>query len=130
MLDAPETRDLGGYGTVRGYGFKEFTGDRAVLFNAEYWIDADRQWRSDLPIDGLHLGAFLDAGSAWFATDPDDPFDRVGQLVEADVPAGSPEWKTSVGLALGLQSDVRLYAARPLAGQEGWVLALRFSRSF
>jgi len=121
--------DLGGYGTVRGYGFKEFTGDRVVLFNAEYWIDADRQWHSDLPADGLHLGAFLDSGSAWFATDPDDPFDGVGRLMEADAPTGSPEWKTSVGLALGLEGDVQLYAARPLAGQDGWVLALRFSRS-
>lgn len=121
--------DLGGYGTLQGYGFKEFTGDRVVLFNAEYWIDADRQWHSDLPADGLHLGAFLGAGSAWFASDPDDPFDQVGQLVGADSKTDSPEWKTTVGLALGLDSDVRLYASRPLDGQEGWVLSLRFSRS-
>jgi len=121
--------DLGGYGTVRGYGFKEFTGDRVVLFNAEYWIDADRQWHSDLPADGLHMGAFLDAGSAWFATDPDDPLDGVGRLLEADSRADSPKWKTSVGLALGIEGDVQLYASRPLAGQDGWVLALRFSRT-
>ena len=33
---------LGGFGSVRGYGFKAFAGDRSVLLIAQYWLDADR----------------------------------------------------------------------------------------
>ena len=47
--------DLGGFSSLRGYGFKEFSGDRMVLFNAEHWLQGD--W--------VNVGFFADAGSAW-----------------------------------------------------------------
>ena len=34
--------DLGGFSSLRGYGFKEFSGDRMVLFNAEHWMQRSR----------------------------------------------------------------------------------------
>ena len=128
-LSRPYLYSLGGYGSLRGYQFKEFTGDRMVLINAEYWVDAERQWHADVPVDDLHLGAFVDAGSTWFADDADDPFDQVGQLLGAASRDSVPEWQTNVGLALGLGGDVMIYAARPLAGQQDSVLSLCFSRS-
>lgn len=46
---------LGGIGTLRGYDFKEFTGDRMFLIQVEYMLgDGDKA-----------LVPFLDAGYAW-----------------------------------------------------------------
>ncbi|MBT6145046.1 MAG: BamA/TamA family outer membrane protein, partial [Gemmatimonadetes bacterium] len=120
---------LGGFGSLRGFDFKEFRGDRMVLINAEYWIDAERQWHSDLPIDGLHLGAFVDAGSTWYADDADNPFDQVDQLVSDSSRDDELKWQTNVGLAAGLGDGISIYASRPLKHQESWMLMLRFSRS-
>ena len=64
---------LGGFGSVRGYGFT-FAGDRSVLLNAQYWLDADRHWADGSPFEDLGLGVFFDAGAAWFAQDRSDPF--------------------------------------------------------
>lgn len=120
--------DIGGLGSVRGYGFKEFSGDRMVLFNAEYWVDADAHWRSVAPIDDMGIGVFFDIGSAWKARDKGDPFDRI---YIAD--AGQPEeidWAKSIGLALAL-GNVRIHVAKPLAAAEQeWQFILRLGRTF
>ncbi|MBI2505039.1 MAG: BamA/TamA family outer membrane protein [Candidatus Latescibacteria bacterium] len=111
--------DLGGFASLRGYGFKQFSGDRMGLFSAEYWVNGEAQWPGDLPVDDLSVGLFFDAGSAWFAGDQGDPFDT-----------GDLEVKKSLGFALQCES-ARLYLARPLDGAErDWALALRFSRTF
>jgi hypothetical protein len=111
--------DLGGFASLRGYGFKQFSGDRLVLFNAEYWVEGEAQWPGDLPVDDLSVGLFFDAGSAWFAGDQGDPFDT-----------GDAEASKSLGFALQCES-ARLYLGRPLDGAErDWGLALRFSRTF
>ncbi len=111
--------DLGGFASLRGYGFKQFTGDRMGLLSVEYWVDGESEWPGDLPVDELSVGLFFDAGSAWFAADEGDPFDTDG----ADV-------HKSLGFALQCES-ARLYLARPLDGAErDWELALRFSRTF
>ena len=63
---------------MRGYGFKQFTGDRMVLFNVEYWIDADAYWhRGAMLMDDLSMGIFVDVGSAWFAPDAQNLYDVV-----------------------------------------------------
>ena len=49
--------NLGGFSSLRGYGFKEFSGDRMALFNAEHWMQRGR----------VNVGFFADAGSAWLA---------------------------------------------------------------
>ena len=124
-LPAQYLYDLGGISTLRGYGFKEFTGDRMVLINLEYWIDADRHWSGslpDLPVDELGLGVFFDAGSAWFADDRGDPFEG----------AHEPELKRSYGFVIGeSDQDLRIQLARPLDGaEEEWKFLVRFGRSF
>ncbi|MCC7262009.1 MAG: BamA/TamA family outer membrane protein [Candidatus Latescibacteria bacterium] len=111
--------DLGGFGSLRGYGFKQFTGDRMGLLSAEYWVDGEAQWPGDLPVDDLSVGLLFDAGSAWFARDQHDPFDT------EDL-----DFNKSLGFALQCE-NARFYLARPLDGPDReWELALRFSRSF
>ena len=94
--------DLGGFSSLRGYGFKEFSGDRMVLFNAEHWLQGGR----------VNVGFFADAGSAWLADEAD--FDL------------------QVSGGLGLHRDnFRLYIARPVSNQTRDLdLSLRFSRTF
>lgn len=119
VLPAQYLYDLGGFASLRGYGFKQFSGDRMGIFSAEYWVDGEAQWPGDLPVDDLSVGLFFDAGSAWFAGDQGDPFDT-----------GDLEVSKSLGFALQCES-ARLYLARPLDGAErDWELALRFSRTF
>jgi len=71
---------LAGFGSVRGYDYKAFAGDRSVLLHAQYWIDADRHWAGGLPLDDLGLGVFFDAGAAWFAHDRSYPFNGFRDL--------------------------------------------------
>ena len=57
---------LGGVGSLRGYGFKEFTGNRFFLATAEYTLGTD-SWT---PIfDDWTVSLFYDYGLAW-ETDP------------------------------------------------------------
>jgi hypothetical protein len=54
----PQRRfSLGGLGTLRGYPFKQFTGDHAVLATAEYWFYPPSPWPG--------LVFFYDGGTAW-----------------------------------------------------------------
>ena len=89
-------------GQLRGYGFKEFSGDRMALFNAEHWMQGNR----------VNVGFFADAGSAWLADEAD--FDL------------------QVSGGLGLHRDYfRLYIARPVSNQTRDLdVSLRFSRAF
>lgn len=108
--------ELGGFSSLRGYRFKEFTGDRMALVNGEVWVD----WF----LDGVIAGAFLDAGTAWF-----------GELPAGAAPAGGqalvePDFKVSAGWALDIE-DFRVYFARRLDGEGGgWDVSFRISRSF
>ena len=98
--------DLGGFSSLRGYGFKAFNGDRMALFNAEYWLRKGLKWPA-----GVNVGFFGDAGSAWLA--------------------GEGDFDLHVSGGLGLHmDDIRLYIARPMSGQTHDLdLSLRFSRA-
>jgi len=121
---------IGGLGSLRGYGFKEFSGDRMVLFNAEYWVDADAHWRGMAPSGDMGLGVFFDVGSAWVAQDKRDPFDRLNWLIEEGGIQDEMELAKSIGFALAL-GDMRVNIARPLdASAEEWQLTMRFGRTF
>ncbi len=49
---------LGGIGTLRGYPFKEFEGDKMALINAEYWFTISHG-------TGIGMSFFADSGYAW-----------------------------------------------------------------
>ena len=51
---------VGGIGTLRGHGYKEFGGDQFLLGNAEYYFLARKN---------VWTFAFLDWGAAWFGRD-------------------------------------------------------------
>lgn len=61
--------DLGGIGTLRGYRFKEYTGNRRFMFSCEYLFNGDLLQKIPLqrfPLySSLRTGVFFDAGLAW-----------------------------------------------------------------
>ena len=124
--------DLGGLSTLRGYGFKQFTGDRMVLFNVEYWIDADAYWhRGAMLMDDLSMGIFVDVGSAWFAADAQNPHDRSDYLgSRPSLIERHMDLKKSFGFGLQLGNS-RLNIAKALDGVgRGWEFFARFGRTF
>ena len=114
--------DLGGIGTLRGYGYKEFqNGGNMVLINAEYITNGDAITGLEfLPIlNGFEVAIFADAGVVWSD--------------ERDFPASS-ELKRNIGF--GLQSDdgdFRIDFAKPLDEPEDKrevVVTFRINRMF
>ncbi|MBN1542880.1 BamA/TamA family outer membrane protein [candidate division KSB1 bacterium] len=106
--------DLGGLSTMRGYRFKEFSGNRMVLGNLEYWFNTADQnegfWGQWVYI------VFVDAGAAWFTDD--DPSTIKWPIAEQECNRstsrkltegfGSLSWsalKTDVGIALAGRDD-------------------------
>ena len=126
---------LGGFGSLRGYDYKLLEGDRSLLVNAQYWIDADRHWHGDeVPVDGLGFGVFFDAGAAWDARHRSDPFDGFYDLVLGA--EDGPDWKRTVGVSVGTADDgFRVDLAHPLDADPlydagGWSVTARVSRAF
>lgn len=118
--------DLGGISTLRGYKFKEFTGDRMVLANLEYHFSLDRPWVSGLWIfDEFDLILFLDTGIAWFTSRPSSPVSSFDEL-------NFSKLKTGIGIALTNEDgDVRLnFAKRTDVGGAPLVVTFRINRPF
>ena len=76
------------------------------------------------------MGVFFDVGSAWFADDAQNSFDRLDYLVnqppriEEDL-----DLKKSFGFGIKL-GDSRLNIARALDGDgQGWAFSARFGRT-
>jgi hypothetical protein len=81
---------IGGIGSLRGYEYKEFQGNRYVLFNADYiWRFFD---------SSLGAGVFFDAGKAAFTG---------GEFEDEDL-------KTNIGVALLLGDGFRINLAQRL----------------
>lgn len=118
--------DLGGISTLPGYRFKELTGDRMVLGNIEYRLDARRSSLRDVPLLGeLHLIIFADAGLAWFADDKSEATASFDYLT-------FDKLKTDVGLGVtDSEGRVRLnFAKRTDRGGEDLVISFRLNRNF
>jgi len=118
--------DLGGISTLRGYRFKEFTGDRMVLANVEYRMNSGASRLHDIPIiKELNLILFADAGLAWFAGDKTAPENSFDSLTWDRL-------KTDVGLALtDRDGQMRLnFAKRTDAGGKDLVVTFRLNREF
>ena len=118
--------DLGGISTLRGFDFKSFTGNRMILGNFEYRLDAGRGRAHDIWfLEPFNLIFFVDSGLAWFGDDLsaiDTSFDflTLNKL------------KTNVGIAL-TDSDGRVrlnFARRTDVGGQGLTITLRLNRDF
>ena len=123
ISDAPLPRQrlfyLGGLGTLRGYGFKEFIGDNMLLFNMEYRL----RLAQGNPIAAAAM-AFIDSGYAWYNGEH-ATFNR---------------FNTSIGVGLSLdwmvfsdavQMDtVRIEIARALRKSRNVNFILRLARMF
>ena len=126
ILPRPYLFDLGGISTLRGYRFKEFTGDRMVLANVEYRLNSGSSRLHDIPIiEEFNLVLFADAGLAWFAQDNSAPEKSFDSLTWSNL-------KTDVGLALTDRAgQVRLnFAKRTDAGGKDLVVTFRLNRYF
>jgi len=118
--------DLGGISTLRGYDFKEFTGDRMVLANAEYRLKSGVSRLRHIPVIGeFNLVLFADAGLAWFADDNTAPENSFDSLTWSKL-------KTDVGVALtDRDGQVRLnLAKRTDVGGKDLLVTFRLNRDF
>jgi outer membrane protein insertion porin family len=111
----PKKLYLGGVGTLRGYSYKEFAGDKMLLMNAEYW----------LTVGGFGIVLFADSGYAWkygseMITDYSKP------LVD--------DLRTDVGAGLSLGSmpgNFIINVAMPIEeGNREPVISIRLDRMF
>ncbi len=136
--------NLGGLSTLRGYEYKEFTGDRMVLGNIEYRMrTSDDDW---FVFDTFDIVLFVDSGLAWFA-DSDTP-NRVNawnydnETETPQEPNSDPQdtfdsltWnslKTNVGVALATEDDeFRInFARRTDVGGRDFVVTFRINHPF
>lgn len=118
--------DLGGISTLRGYKFKEFTGDRMILANLEYHFCLDRPWMPDMGIfEECDLILFVDTGIAWFTSKLSNPVSSFDELSLSKL-------KTDIGIALtGEDGNVRLnFARRTDIGGAPLVVTFRINRPF
>ena len=92
---------LGGIGTLRGYDYKEFFGNRLFLANFEYRFDPERiligppSWFLD---DSFDIILFSDYGLAWYS-EPDANMTKIFSGIKMK------DFKTSIGFGLGEKDD-------------------------
>ncbi len=111
--------DLGGIGSLRGYGFKEFSnGERVLLANLEYrfssggWLEPAGIWF----LESLQIIPFYDLGLIWDS----------GEEVRLN------KLKNDIGLGIsgGTRDDFRLNFAWRLDREEKFRVGLRLQRIF
>lgn len=126
ILPAHALYDLGGISTLRGYDFKAFTGDRMVLCNIEYRVNARHSRAQEVWfLEPFNLIFFVDSGLAWFASDPSAAHKSFDFLTPKRL-------RTSIGFAItDGDGRVRLnFAKRTDIGGQGLVITLRLNRDF
>jgi len=124
--------DLGGIGSLRGYQFKEFTGNRRIFFECNYLFNGDLL--QSIPIQAIPLysslesGVFFEAGLAWI-----NKKDRK-LLPPGGIPSGSLETgsrlrdiKSDIGVSLFiLDGAARIDFARRLdRKKDPWKITFR-----
>lgn len=114
--------DLGGISTLPGYHFKEFTGDRMVMFNSEYRTDGEFLFDDIWFLNLFHYILFANTGLAWFAQDTSSPL-NFDNFEFSDL-------KTDVGIAIANRDgDMRVNFAHRLDGG-GLNVSFRIHRNF
>ena len=103
--------DLGGVGTLRGYGFKEFQ-NRNTLVYAKVLYSFGGDLLGKLPLSwipfyrGLASGVFVETGALWDVGYTPPPGERA---------VDSPQWKWTAGFSISVTGDfLRLNVAKRL----------------
>lgn len=100
---------MGGIGTLEGFRYKEFNGDRLLLGNFEYVISPSLFDRDFLFLDDFSFIIFSDVGSAWYTRDQEDLVAGFEQLhwndLKSSVGIGISDWKGQVRLTLAKRTD-------------------------
>ena len=115
---------LGGVGTLRGFGIKEFFGNRMILINWDYLFRGDLFSR--LPIRALHLlNLILFVDTGWIS-----PQLRDKHLFEGFQDVCLQDFETDAGLALAFSQQLfRINVARRLdKNSDPWTFSLRLMR--
>jgi outer membrane protein assembly factor BamA len=113
ILPAQYRFDLGGISTLRGSRFKEFTGDRMVLANVEYRLNAGASRLRGIPvIEDLNLALFADTGYAWSTQDQStiwswDYFTMDKLKTNVGVAVTDPDGNVRLNLAKRIDSEKR-----------------------
>ena len=115
----PEQRrfDLGGIESLRGYDYKEFTGDRMLLANGYYLFGGDLLSRTKIPIvKSQQVILFVDSGTA---------FNRFKGLQLRD-------FETDIGIAIAdRENTFRVNVAKRLdRGSDSIKITVRLLRKF
>jgi len=111
---------LGGIGSLRGYEFQEFEGDRMILANVEYKITpnieykiGDEKARLRIRVDISPI-IFIDTGHVW----------------KHDETPGLKDLKTNVGIGFQGKDDFRINLAKPIETGRKLRLTVRLKRAF
>lgn len=112
--------DMGGYGTLRGYGYRELqNGNRSVLVSADYLFNGSflpktflaRTWGLKAIFKNFDLILFADAGHVWSLSEDRSFLDFSGVK-----PA---RWRVDAGLGLAMSDWIRVECALPLKDSPG-----------
>lgn len=121
LLPRQKYFEMGGIGSMRGFGFKEFIGDRLLLGNLEYKVSLPG-WQ---PMSDLRFIVFADAGDAWFVEDNSDFRNGFRELnvlkLKSDIGIAIADWKEHIRLNLAKRTDT---------GNDALVFTLRIAREF
>jgi len=117
--------ELGGISSLRGFQFKEFTGDRLILANFEYVLSPSVFDRDFLFFDDVRLILFSDIGNSWFAENDLKWLNGFEHLKFTDM-------KSDIGIALSSwDGTIRLnIAKRTDTNHDPMVLTFRIAKPF
>lgn len=121
--------DLGGIGSLRGYGFKEFTGNYFALLNIDYSFGGDILQKIPLQFIPIYESAalllFFDSGMTYMAGNNEPILDSFKEL--------NPKYyKTNIGISISLAKElIRFdFAKRLDRGSDNFVFTGRFLQVF
>lgn len=124
--------DLGGIGSLRGYQFKEFTGNRRIFFESNYLFNGDLL--QSIPLQAIPLysslesGVFFEAGLAWINS-KDRKLLPTGGIPSGSLETGSRlrDIKSDIGVSLFiLNGAARIDFARRLdRKKDPWKITFR-----
>lgn len=131
-LPLQKTYKIGGISTLRGFDYKEFSGNRMLLANFEYNISPKMFTSNFLFFDGIRYVTFLDLGAAWFTNNLTDKNEWTAKGHEGFSHLKWNDIKCDFGVALTSSSGrCRLsIAKRTDSGIDPIVVTFRLSKPF